>query len=72
MSWTAGFNYSGFGSPVSGSINTTSWALYSSAHTGIINMCFGDGSVRSVRHNMDFTTWVYMTATSDGFVISFD
>jgi prepilin-type N-terminal cleavage/methylation domain-containing protein len=72
MSWTAGFNYSGFGSPVAGSINTVNWALFSSAHTGIINMCFGDGSVRSVRHNMDFSTWVYMTGTQDGVVISFD
>jgi prepilin-type N-terminal cleavage/methylation domain-containing protein len=71
-SWTAGFNYSGFGSPKSGTPTVTGYWQFSSAHTGIINMCWGDGSVRSVRSDMDFSTWVYMTAIADGIVLTFN
>jgi prepilin-type N-terminal cleavage/methylation domain-containing protein len=71
-SWTAGFNYTGFGSPYAGPITTTPWYVFSSAHTNIIQCCWGDGSVRAVRHQLDFSTWVYMSGVADGVVINFN
>jgi prepilin-type N-terminal cleavage/methylation domain-containing protein len=70
--WVAGFNYSGFGSPVAKPISTSEWYLFSSSHTGIINMGFGDGSVRSVRHNLDWGAWLAMTGIQDGVIINFN
>jgi prepilin-type N-terminal cleavage/methylation domain-containing protein len=84
-SWACGFNYSGFDSPYAGSAsqppvydssgNQTAgsrWWAFSSQHTGIVNFCFGDGSVRSLRSGMDFSTWAYMTGVADGIVVTFD
>jgi type II secretory pathway pseudopilin PulG len=33
-----------------GSATAINWATFSSNHTGIVNFCFGDGSVRGIRH----------------------
>ena len=33
-----------------GSATAANWAGFSSNHTGIVNFCFGDGSVRGLRH----------------------
>jgi prepilin-type N-terminal cleavage/methylation domain-containing protein len=33
-----------------GSATIVNWAGFSSTHTGIVNFCFGDGSVRGIRH----------------------
>ncbi|MCI0638609.1 MAG: DUF1559 domain-containing protein [Gemmataceae bacterium] len=33
-----------------GSATAVGWAGFSSAHTGIVQFCFGDGSVRGLRH----------------------
>jgi len=74
-SWTTGFNYSGFGSPVSGPANdkvNSRYGQFSSQHTGIVNFAFGDGSVRTLRANLDFSTWVYMTGTTDGIIVNFE
>jgi hypothetical protein len=83
-SWASGFNYSGFDSPWTGgpasapacggtvTSNCSKWWAFSSQHTGIVNFCFGDGSVRSLRGQMDFSTWVYMTGIQDGIVVSFN
>ncbi len=74
-SWVAGFNYSGFDSPYSGSaadpVNSKWWA-FSSQHTGIVQFAFGDGSVRPLRSGMDFSTWVYITGIQDGVVVTFN
>jgi len=74
-SWTTGFNYSGFGSPVAGpaadQVNSR-YGQFSSQHSGIVNFAFGDGSVRPLRAGMDFSTWVYMTGTQDGIIVTFN
>jgi len=87
-SWAAGFNLSGFGSPYAGPAvlqpcpagstactpggSNQYWGLFKSVHTGIVNFCWGDGSVRSLRSGMDFSTWVYMTGIGDGIVVTFN
>src|SRR5205085_8159045 len=46
------------------------WQFYSSYHTGIVNFCFGDGSVRGVRfggtdiRNPAGTSWYVLQAMS--------
>jgi prepilin-type N-terminal cleavage/methylation domain-containing protein len=39
---------------------------FGSRHTGIFQCCFGDGSVRSIKNTIDFTTWVVLGGMSDG------
>ena len=71
--WACGFNYSGFGTPTTGqTINSGNWALFSSNHTGIVNFCFADGSVRGITSSIDFNTWLYLTCYNDGVPISLD
>jgi prepilin-type N-terminal cleavage/methylation domain-containing protein/prepilin-type processing-associated H-X9-DG protein len=49
------------------------YALPESMHAGNrINTLFGDGSVRSISPNMDFTTYVYICGMADGQVVTFD
>jgi len=72
----AGFNYSGFGTPVNGAAkimdpNAGSYGVFSSFHTGVINVAMGDGSVRTLSTSIDFNTWVYITGISDGVVVNF-
>jgi prepilin-type N-terminal cleavage/methylation domain-containing protein/prepilin-type processing-associated H-X9-DG protein len=75
---TCGFNYSGFGSPVSGAQGITTslnggtgyYYLFDSLHTGLINVAMGDGSVRPISTNIDFSTWVYLTGIADGVVVT--
>jgi len=81
--WVAGFNYSGFNAPSSGpdvlrpgpggpTANNDHWYRFSSMHTGLINVAMGDGSVRPIRTNIDFNTWVYLSGIQDGVVVSFN
>jgi len=80
FSWTAGFNYSGFDSPVASTLGARDasgnyilgWWQFNSQHTGIVNFCWGDGSVRSLRSGLNFNTWIYMTCIRDGVVIDFN
>jgi len=73
----AGFNYSGFGPPVSGSpasataLNGSWYAMFGSAHTGLIQVCMGDGSVRGITTSIDFNTWVNITGFQDGVTVNF-
>ena len=74
-SWVAGFNYSGFSEPYAGNPNdpvSSKWYAFSSNHPGVVHFCFGDGSVRSLKSGMDFSTWVYMTGIQDGVVVTFN
>jgi len=46
------------------------WYKFSSKHTGVTQFAFGDGSVRAIRNNIDYTTYVVMGGMSDGVVLS--
>jgi prepilin-type N-terminal cleavage/methylation domain-containing protein/prepilin-type processing-associated H-X9-DG protein len=68
--YTAGYcnNLPAQGLPCTG---TGGAVFYSrSRHTGGVNACLGDGSVRFVRDAVDPTTWRYMGPTNDGMVIT--
>jgi prepilin-type N-terminal cleavage/methylation domain-containing protein len=44
---------------------------FSSHHTGIVQFCFADGSVRPLRKNADYNTFIAVTGWSDGQVVDF-
>ena len=70
--WTCGFNYTGFGTPPADYRSPTAqgWAYFSGAHTGgRLNVCYGDGSVRTLSPSIDFNTWVYLSGMNDGVVV---
>jgi hypothetical protein len=46
------------------------WYRFGSRHSGIFNVALGDGSVRSLRNNINFTTWVVMGGYKDGWVLA--
>ena len=51
--WTAGFNYTGFGGPMTnrtGDPTASQWAFFSSQHTNVVNVSFCDGSVPLDQH----------------------
>jgi prepilin-type N-terminal cleavage/methylation domain-containing protein/prepilin-type processing-associated H-X9-DG protein len=41
-----------------------------SMHPGGVNACFGDGSVRFIKNNIDEQTWCFLISKADGQVIS--
>jgi prepilin-type processing-associated H-X9-DG protein len=45
---------------------TSSWYTFDSKHTGVVNFCFGDGSVRPVNKNCDFNTFIFASGWADG------
>ena len=42
--------FRGLANGPAGSATAPNWATFSSNHSGIVNFCFGDGSVRPLRH----------------------
>jgi prepilin-type N-terminal cleavage/methylation domain-containing protein len=50
--------------------NKAIWPQFSSFHTGIVQFCFGDGSVRALRAGLtqspDYNTYVYISGYNDG------
>jgi prepilin-type N-terminal cleavage/methylation domain-containing protein len=55
---------------------TSVWANFSSQHLGIVQFCFGDGSVRGIRKGItsgvnfnDYATYVYTSGYMDGMVV---
>jgi len=73
----SGFNYSGWGGgePYAGSAanqTTSRWYGWTSQHTNIVNFCFGDGSVRSLRSGTNWTVFQYMNGIMDGVIVNFD
>jgi len=73
-----GFNYTGFGQPTNdpklkdAQGNYPAYGRFGSRHTGIVQTCFGDGSVRRVKTSIDFNTWVIISGIEDGIVVTFD
>jgi prepilin-type N-terminal cleavage/methylation domain-containing protein len=71
-SWAGSSFYSGFGTPYAGNImSSPSYDVFNSQHTGLVLFAFGDGSVRPISTSIDFTTYVYLSATADGNVVNF-
>jgi prepilin-type N-terminal cleavage/methylation domain-containing protein len=48
------------------------WYKFSSRHTGIINIAMGDGSVRGLNTNINYSTWVVLGGKADGVVLAND
>ena len=42
------------------------WYMFSSEHTGLVNFAFGDGSVRPIRTDIDYNTFIYLSGYKDG------
>jgi prepilin-type N-terminal cleavage/methylation domain-containing protein len=60
-----------WGLPTSGKDN---WYQFASQHTGVVQFCFGDGSVRSLRQGLvagtdDGNNFIYLSGISDGAVV---
>jgi prepilin-type N-terminal cleavage/methylation domain-containing protein len=67
--WTCGFNYSCFGLDTNIQIKDGNhgWWSYGSMHTnGIIQFCWGDGSVRKILPTIDFPTFLALSGVNDG------
>jgi prepilin-type N-terminal cleavage/methylation domain-containing protein/prepilin-type processing-associated H-X9-DG protein len=47
------------------------WEMFGSRHTGVVNFCFSDGSVRPVRKGAPLAPYVYASAHADGQVFNF-
>jgi len=43
---------------------------FKSRHTGGVNFCFGDGSVRFIQQNIDMRTYQYLGCRDDGQVVT--
>jgi prepilin-type N-terminal cleavage/methylation domain-containing protein len=77
-SWSCGFDYSCFGLDTNVRINDGGhgWWSFGSNHTGgIIQFCWGDGSVRKLRpdptfNSNNFGLWLALAGINDGVVLS--
>jgi len=59
----AGAMPTAWGIPEADGANGVGYYMFSSKHTGIINFCFADGSVRSLRKHVQATPLVYRMAS---------
>jgi Protein of unknown function (DUF1559) len=48
------------------------WYSYGSKHTGVTQFVYGDGSVKSVRNSIDYTTYVILGGKADGQILRND
>ena len=44
---------------------------FSSRHDGVVQFCFGDGSVRPLRKGADYNNFIWVTGWQDGQVVDF-
>jgi prepilin-type processing-associated H-X9-DG protein len=66
-SWGCGPFYTYWG-PDSGSY--TEYYRFGAAHLNVFNVCFADGSVRSLKNSIDYNLWVTLGGYRDGQVIT--
>jgi prepilin-type processing-associated H-X9-DG protein len=80
-SWSSGPNYTGFGvcpNRTNGNCDFAtsgglSYGTFGSKHAGnILNVAFGDGSVRQISPTIDFAPWVYLSGIRDAHVVNLD
>lgn len=68
-----GFTWMGVGFQISGfGLDDKAWSRFSSEHPGIVQFAIGDGSVRGISTNIDYTNYVYLSAMRDGRVAKFE
>jgi prepilin-type N-terminal cleavage/methylation domain-containing protein/prepilin-type processing-associated H-X9-DG protein len=70
--WSTGFNYTGWGGGLADASSATSgsWYSYSSKHpSGMVNVAYGDGSVRVIQRSIDFNVLQALGGIADGVVI---
>ncbi len=81
LAWAGGFMYTYWemGPVASDTTNyptmpksKSPWYRYSSPHTGVINVAMGDGSIRGLKTNISYNTWVVLGGRSDGVVVTGD
>jgi prepilin-type processing-associated H-X9-DG protein len=58
-----------YGDPVANVGPEYNWAQFQSAHPGLVNFAFGDGSVRSIFTSADFNTFIAISGMKDGAII---
>jgi prepilin-type N-terminal cleavage/methylation domain-containing protein len=59
------------GFPTLYGLASSSSFTFASKHTGIVQFCFADGSVRSIRKDADYNNYIWATGWHDGQVIDF-
>jgi prepilin-type N-terminal cleavage/methylation domain-containing protein/prepilin-type processing-associated H-X9-DG protein len=73
LAWAGGFMYT-YWAPDAGQDRATNplgpYWRFGSRHPGVFNVALGDGSVRSLKNNIDYNTWVVMGGMRDGFVLN--
>jgi prepilin-type N-terminal cleavage/methylation domain-containing protein len=42
------------------------WYTFGSRHTGVVQFCYGDGSVRGLRKDSDYASYIYASGWKDG------
>jgi prepilin-type N-terminal cleavage/methylation domain-containing protein len=50
---------------------TPAFYTFGSKHAGVVQFCFGDGSVRGLRKNADYSNYVWATGYRDGQTVNF-
>jgi prepilin-type N-terminal cleavage/methylation domain-containing protein/prepilin-type processing-associated H-X9-DG protein len=60
----------GLNTPATDSVYKTEgswgWYMFSSGHSGTVNFCFADGSVRGLNKTIDYNTFIYLSGYRDG------
>jgi prepilin-type N-terminal cleavage/methylation domain-containing protein len=68
-SWVCGSLITNMGTPVAGTYSTD---RFSSLHDAVINVCYADGSVRTITPTISSATWIAITGYQDGVAVTFE